>query len=187
MGDQADNSITMPDLGNNFFLGATYNARRNEKCGGSLLLHEPGADDVVHAVCPLTDFSLEQDDTFSKRRDDLGLSASVSMSVMGGALDLTGACRYARDGVRSTTTARVTFVWRSNVRTERLKGRVKSLDHFHPSVVGQDGPVRVVVVVVAPQRVRARVNTLRCARWLLACADSLCDTRQVWCPCAHGV
>merc|ERR1719312_1072329 len=90
--------LQMEAIGDDQDLGAVYNARENRFVVGSYLWNaDTIADKVIEQDMTYSNMEISTSDSTLDRTNLLNVDASLSISVLGGEIDVTGAATYIKD------------------------------------------------------------------------------------------
>ena len=145
-----DNTLLLQCLGRPFQLGMLYDCRNDQLVPGMTLWNE----NLLRAALsqrpqPSSNFEVIAEDTLSDKILNLGIKANLSLSIMGGLVNVSGAGKYLDDRKSSRNQARVTLKYYCTSRFEQLTMEQLAVSNIqHPDVFDKGIATHVVTGIL---------------------------------------
>ena len=144
-------SLVMPCLGRPFQPGMLYDAR-NHAIGPQLWTEKQLEAAIVTQECPQQKHELVAEDSTADKMSSVNVGASLSMSLLGGMIDISGSARFAIDNKTSKHHSRVALRYTSTTESEDIPlAMLQELMKSFPSIFesrGDGAPTHVAFRVV---------------------------------------
>ena len=115
------NQNAVPALGRPFQLGMLYDCRTDTLVTGLTLWNKDDTDKATR-ITPKesSNFQIITKDDFESKKFHIGITASVALSLMHGAIDIKGSAKFYKDTVNSKEHTRMVLQYTSTSRLEQL-------------------------------------------------------------------
>ncbi|CAI8044660.1 Verrucotoxin subunit beta [Geodia barretti] len=146
----AKTTIELPCLGLPFQLGMLYDCRTDQMIPGMTLWD----DKLLKAALserpqPSSTFEVTAEDTISNKMFNLGVQANLSLSVLGGLVNVSGSAKYLDDRQSSSKQARVTLKYSCTSKFQQLTMEQLATSNIqHPDVFDKGTATHVVTAVL---------------------------------------
>ena len=113
--------LQLPCLGRPFHLGMLYDSRSETLIPGKTLWDSKVLQsNMQKKPKPYSNFEIIAEDTLQKKSFNLGITAKLKLSFLGGLVEVSGAAKYMEDRKSSEQQARVTLKYTSTTHFEEL-------------------------------------------------------------------
>ena len=143
-------AIELPCLGLPFQLGMLYDCRTDQIVLGMTLWEEKLLKAALsERPQPSSNFEVTAEDTISKKMFNLGVQANLSLSVMGGLVNVSGAAKYLDDRQSSSKQARVILKYSCTSKFQQLTMEQLATSNIqHPDVFDKGTATHVVTALL---------------------------------------
>ncbi|XP_043933645.1 uncharacterized protein LOC122806904 [Protopterus annectens] len=137
-------TIELATLGRPFRLGMLYDCRSDTLIPAVTLWDPKKLNEFVdRRPQHNTDFHILTSDSYNKKASSMHLSPAVTVSLLGGMINVKGSANFFQDKMTSKNQARVTMMYRTTTKFEQLT--MEQLGHVDYSYVIEDGTATHVV------------------------------------------
>ena len=142
--------LELPCLGLPFQLGMLYDCRSDQLIPGMTLWDDRLLKSALNETSqPSSTFEVAAEDSISKKMSNLGIEANLSLSLMSGLVNVSGAAKYLDDRQSSANQARVTLQYSCTSKFQQLTmEQLASSNIQHPDIFDKGTATHVVTGVM---------------------------------------
>ena len=147
MSDSA--TLELPCLGRPFQLGMLYDCRRDALVPGITLWDEKQLNVASSEPQPNSNFEIIAEDSIKDKMLSLGVEGSLSLSLVGGLVSVSGSAKFVHDRKSSKNTARVTLKYNCTSKFQQLTmEKLATTNIRYPDVFDKGAATHVVTAVL---------------------------------------